>query len=163
MLPGSRGITVGLKSSGRAVRIETGWLLPGALVLGAALLFSALFLLVDGAYYRAANALFPNVGGSAWLATAWGVVSRAHLIVLAVPLLLWQPTRIGLQLGQTGRRWRLLLAMLAANCGVIAAYLWLTGSSTPYSDNQWLLTEVLTVPVVEEIVWRGLVYAGLLS
>ena len=31
--------------------------------------------------------------------------------------------------------------MLLANCGVIAAYLWLTGSGTPFSGNQWLVKQ----------------------
>ena len=69
---------------------------------------------------------------------------------------------VRLDLGQTAKHWRMLLVMLAVNCGVIGAYLWLTRSSTPYSGNQWLLTEAVTVPVVEEMIWRGLVFTALL-
>ena len=142
--------------------------LPGAKVplLGLVVLglvaFSALFVLIDNSYYTFANARFPNVGTSAWLATLWGVVSRAHLLICIIPLVLWQPHLFGFQIGKTWQHWRMVLVMLLANCGVIAAYLWLTSSTTPYSGNQWLLTEVVTVPVVEEIFWRGLVFTALL-
>ncbi len=124
---------------------------------------SVLFLLGDSAYYQFANARFPNVGTSAWLATLWGVVSRAHLLVLIMPLVLVKPRLFGFQMGKTRQHWRMLLAMLLANCGVIAAYLWLTGSTTPYSGDQWLVTEVITVPVIEELFWRGLVLTTLSS
>jgi uncharacterized protein len=122
--------------------------------------FSLLFLLVDQSYYSFANARFPNVGTSTWLATLWGVISRSHLLILAIPLVLWRPRLLGFQMGSSARHWRMLLLMLLANCGVIAAYLWLTGSTTPYSANQWLLTEVVTVPVVEETFWRGIVFTA---
>ena len=49
--------------------------------------------------------------------------------------------------------------MAAVNCGVIAAYLILTSSTTPYSGNQWLATEVIIVPLVEETFWRGIVFS----
>jgi membrane protease YdiL (CAAX protease family) len=51
----------------------------------------------------------------------------------------------------------MLLIMLVVNCGVIAVYLWLTDGGTPYSENQWLITEAITVPVIEETFWRGIV------
>jgi membrane protease YdiL (CAAX protease family) len=56
----------------------------------------------------------------------------------------------------------MLLIMLLANCGVIAGYLWLTGGTTPYSGNQWFITEVIIVPLVEETFWRGIVFTILL-
>jgi membrane protease YdiL (CAAX protease family) len=55
-----------------------------------------------------------------------------------------------------------VVVLLLVNCGVIAGYLLLTGGGTPYSSNQWLVTEVFTVPVVEETVWRGVVFTLLL-
>ena len=122
------------------------------------LAFVAIFLVVDNAYYQFSNAWFPNVGSSAWLASLWGVVSRLHLIFLLVPLVIWKPRLFGFQMGKTWQHWRMLLVMLIANCGVIAAYLWLTGSTTPYSGNQWLVTEIVIVPIVEETFWRGLVF-----
>jgi membrane protease YdiL (CAAX protease family) len=131
------------------------------IVLGL-VIFIAIFVLVDNVYLKFANARFPNVGSSAWLATWWGVVSRAHLLILIVPLILWRPRLFGFQMGKTRRYWRMILIMLLANCGIIAAYLWLTGSSTPYSGNQWIVTEVVIVPFVEETVWRGIVFTILL-
>ena len=92
----------------------------GLVVLGL-VAFSALFVLIDNSYYTFANARFPNVGTSAWLATLWGVVSRAHLLICIIPLVLWQPHLFGFQIGKTWQHWRMVLVMLLANCGVIAA------------------------------------------
>jgi membrane protease YdiL (CAAX protease family) len=132
------------------------------LILLAIAAFTIVFLAVDNAYFKFADARFPNVGSSAWLANLWGVVSRLHQIILIIPLILWWPRQLGFKIGKLGEHWLMLLIMLFANCGVIAAYLWLTGSTTPYSGNQWLVTEVITVPLVEEIFWRGLVISALL-
>ncbi len=117
---------------------------------------------ISAVYYNFANARFPPVGESAWLAGLWGIVSRAQWLLLCIPLLIWRPRLFGWQWGRTSEHWRMLLIMMAVNCGVIGAYLALTGSSTPYSGNQWLLTEVVTVPVIEELVWRGVVFTALL-
>jgi membrane protease YdiL (CAAX protease family) len=133
------------------------------LILLALAAFSLAFVLLDNAYYRFAAEHFPAVGTSAWLATLWGLVSRAHLLVVVVPSVLWRPRQLGFHWGRAAQHWRMLLGMLLANCGFIAAYLWLTGSSTPYSGNQWLVTEVVTVPLVEETLWRGLVFTALLA
>jgi membrane protease YdiL (CAAX protease family) len=136
-------------------------LLPTILIIAGLLAFVAIFVLVDDAYFKFSDARFPNVGTSAWLASLWGVVSRAYLLILIIPLALWRPRFFGFQIGKIRQHMRMLLIMLLANCGVIAAYLWLTSSSTPYSGNQWLVTEVVTVPLVEEIFWRGLVFTVL--
>jgi membrane protease YdiL (CAAX protease family) len=132
-------------------------------VMAGLAVFVTLFVIADGAYYRFADSWFPRVGTSAWLASLWGLVSRAHLLVLIIPLVVWKPRLFGFQVGKIRQHLLMLLLMLLANCGVIAAYLWLTNSTTPYSGNQWLLTEVLTVPLVEEIFWRGLVFTLLLQ
>jgi membrane protease YdiL (CAAX protease family) len=149
---------------------EAGWRhdrlasVGGTLLVGLGVIaFSLAFVLLDGAYYRLMAPRFPAVGTSAWLATLWGVFSRAHLLVLLVPLGLWRPRLLGFQVGSTWQHWRWLLGLLLVNCGVIAAYLWLARSSTPYSGNQWLVTEVVTVPLVEEMLWRGLVFAVVLG
>jgi membrane protease YdiL (CAAX protease family) len=141
---------------------ESNRLFPTLWILAGLLAFVAVFVLVDSAYFKYADARFPNVGTSAWLASLWGVVSRAHLLILIIPLVIWRPRFFGFQIGKIWQHKRMLLIMLLANCGVIAAYLWLTNSSTPYSGNQWLVTEVVTVPLVEEIFWRGLVFSILL-
>jgi membrane protease YdiL (CAAX protease family) len=127
------------------------------------LVFCLLFLLVDQSYFRLISTRFPNVGTSFWLATAWGLASRAHWIVVIIAIFLLWPRLLALQVGETKAHWRLLLVMLLINCGVVAAYLIFSGSTTPYSGNQWLLTEVVTVPLVEELFWRGLVFSILLK
>lgn len=133
------------------------------LVFIGVLAFVAVFLLVDNGYYKFSNTWFPNVGTSAWLASLWGIVSRLHLIILLVPLVIWKPRVFGFQVGKIWEHRRMLVVMLLANCGVIAAYLWLTNSTTPYSGNQWLVTEIIIVPIVEETFWRGLVFFLLLK
>lgn len=137
-------------------------LLFTVLILIALAAFGLLFLLVDNSWLRYADARFPKVGTSVGLANLWGVVSRAPWILLVIPLVLWRPRLFGFQIGKIRQHWRLILILLLANCGVIAAYLFLTAGSTPYSGNQWLITEVVTVPLVEEIFWRGLVFTALL-
>jgi hypothetical protein len=141
--------------------------MPGALrytvlIAVTLLAFSAVFMVVDNAYFKYTYAHFPNVGVSGWLATLWGIVSRLHLLALLIPLVLWRPRWMGFQIGKINQHWRMLIVMLLANCGLIAAYLWLNHSTTPYSADQWLLTEVVTVPVLEETFWRGLVFGLLL-
>lgn len=120
-------------------------------------------MLVDQGYNRLVNARFPLVGTSLWLATMYGLVSRLHLILPLVAISLWRPHRMGWQAGHTRRHWRLLLLLLVANCGLVGGYLLLSGNATPYSGDEWLLTEVVIVPLVEETMWRGAVFAVLLS
>lgn len=125
--------------------------------------FSAAFVVLDQAYNRFVDDRLPTVGTSTSLATVYGLVSRLHLIIPLLLLALWRPRLLGFQLGQTRRHWRLLLLFLVANCGIVAGYLVLSGNTTPYSGNQWLFTEVVTVPLVEETMWRGVVFAVLLG
>jgi membrane protease YdiL (CAAX protease family) len=126
------------------------------------IVFCSMFVITDQGYNRFINQNFPNVGESTRLANIYGLVSRLHLLIPAVLLVLWRPRLFGFQVGRTFQNWKLVLLLLAINCAVIGAYLWLSGG-TPYSGNQWLLTEVITVPIVEEIFWRGLVFTVLLA
>ena len=73
-------------------------------------------------------------------------------------LAILRPRFLGLQTGEMRSRWRLVLSIIVMNCAVVGGFLLLTGSSTPYSGNQWLFTEIVIVPLVEEIFWRGLVF-----
>ena len=132
------------------------------LILAGLVLFCLVFVWIDQAYYRFMAARFPNAGDSALKATLFGVASRAHVILILLPFVLWRPRLLGFQVGRVRQHWRMLLLMLVANCGIVAGYLWLSGGSTPYSGNVWLVTEVVTVPLVEETMWRGLVLAVLL-
>lgn len=124
---------------------------------------SGVFVVLDQAYVRVVDARFPSVGTSTSLATLYGLVSRLHLIIPLLLLVLWRPRLLGFQLGQSLRHWRLLLLFLVANSGVVAGYLILSGTTTPYSGDQWWFTEVVTVPLVEETMWRGVVFALLLG
>ncbi len=125
--------------------------------------FIFIFVTVDGAYFKFTDAHFPHVGTSTLLANLWGVVSRGYLLLLIIALAIWRPGLFRFHMGNIRKHWKMLLIMLIINCGIIVAYLLLTGSTTPYSGNQWLLTETVTVPLVEELTWRGLVYIALLQ
>jgi hypothetical protein len=69
------------------------------LVCSGLLGFCGLFLFFDQAYYRFIAAHVPDVGTSAWLATAFGVVSRAHWILLITAVAILRPRLLGLRLG----------------------------------------------------------------
>lgn len=127
------------------------------------LAFCALFLIIDQAYFRFISARFPDVGTSSWLATAWGIVSRAPWVLVVVTLAILRPRLLGLQAGEIRSRPRLVLSIIIINCAVVGAFLFLSGSGTPYSGNQWLFTEIVTVPLVEELFWRGLAFSLLFT
>lgn len=93
--------------------------------------FIVTFVMADTTYIKFADAHFPNVGTSAWLATLWGLISRAYLLILIIPVILWKPRLFGFRIGKARQHWRMLLIMLVANCSVIGGYLLLTGSTTP--------------------------------
>lgn len=132
------------------------------MIILALVVFCALFVVADQGYNRFINLRFPGVGESTPLANIYGLLSRLHLLIPAALLILWRPRLFGFQVGRTFQYWKLILLLLTINCAVIGGYLWLSGG-TPYSGNQWLLTEVVTVPVVEETIWRGLVFTVLYS
>jgi membrane protease YdiL (CAAX protease family) len=137
--------------------------IPSVLGVSLAMLaFCSLFFSLDQAYYRFIAPRFPNVGDSTWMATAFGVVSRAPWILLIIGAAVVRPRLLALRLGDSLKRWRLILLLLSVNLSLVGGYLLLSGGSTPYSGNQWLLTEVFTVPLVEELFWRGLVFSVLL-
>jgi membrane protease YdiL (CAAX protease family) len=132
-------------------------------ILAALAACTVAFVVLDQAYVRFVDARFPSVGSSASLATLYGVVSRLHLILPLLLVAMWRPRQLGFQLGRTRQHWRLLTILLVANCGIVAGFLLLSGSTTPYSGDQWLVTEVAIVPLVEETMWRGAVLAALLA
>lgn len=133
--------------------------IPVFVILIGLFAFCAIFLLVDQTYYRFISDHFPSVRTSFWLATAWGIVSRAPWILALLIFLFVRPRLLALQVGQMRSHWRFVLMVIVANCVVVGGFLLLSGSSTPYSGNQWLFTEMVTVPIVEELFWRGIVFS----
>lgn len=129
------------------------------LILITLLAFCALFLIIDQAYFRFVSSFFPNVGTSFWLATSWGIVSRAPWFLIVLVFAFLRPRLLGLQVGEIKSHWRFVLTIIVVNCAVVGTFLLLSGGGTPYSGNQWLFTEIVTVPWVEELFWRGLVFS----
>ncbi len=120
--------------------------------------FGAFVILADWFWIPWIEQLFPHASPN-----LWGLVSRGHMLLLGILALAASRRlrRFGFQIGQSFRRWKLLLLLLALNCGIVGGYLALSGG-TPYSGNEWLLTETVWVPLVEELVWRGAVFTLLL-
>lgn len=128
------------------------------LVLLAMIALSAVFAGINLANYNWLSPQFERAGTP----TTWGIIQRLYLIIPATLFILWRPGQIGFQVGKIFQYWRMLLIMLVLNVGVIGGYLILTGA-TPYSGMEMLVNEVITVPLVEEIVWRGIVFAAVLA
>lgn len=148
-------------AQGRADQSAATYLGLGSVVGLAA--FGAAFVVFDQAYVHYVSDHFPAASGSTSMATLYGLVSRLHLILPLLVLALWRPRLLGFQVGATRRHWRLLLLFLVANVGIVGGYLLLSGNTTPYSGKEWLLTEVVIVPLVEETMWRGVVFAILVA
>jgi hypothetical protein len=129
-----------------------------ALVIAGLAAFALVFVLVDQGYQRLVAAHLDVEAGSAGDSTAYGLVSRMHLVVPLVVLALWRPAWLGLRLGSIRLHRRTLLLILLANCLVVAGVAAVSGGSSSFSGNQWLVTEAVTVPLVEEAMWRGVVF-----
>ena len=140
-----------------AVKSGKRTLAPTALILLAAVAFSAVFLWVNTLNYNWLSPRFESSG-----ATVWGIVQRLFVLIPVILLSVWRPKAMGFQVGRIARHWRMLLIMLAANVGIVGGYVLLSGG-TPYSGLGMLVNEVITVPVAEELMWRGVVFAGLLA
>lgn len=132
--------------------------LYAALVLLGTVAFSALFAWVNIVQYNWLSPVFERTSTQ----TTWGILQRLYLIIPGAAIALWKPRQIGLQVGKSLQYWKMLLVMMVLNVGVIAGYQILSGS-TPYSGINMLINEVVTVPLVEELVWRGIVFSVLLT
>ncbi len=132
--------------------------LPGLIVVLLTLAFAALVVISDQVWLPWMQKVFPNAAPN-----LWGLVSRGHMLLLGIVfIIVWRnPPLFGFQIGKTFQSWKLILILLALNCGIVGGYLALSGG-TPYSGNEWLLTETVWVPLVEETVWRGVVFTMLL-
>jgi membrane protease YdiL (CAAX protease family) len=133
------------------------YLYSGLVLLGV-LALSAVLAWVNYAYY---NWLSPQFEGSS-SHTVWGIIQRLYLIIPIIIISLWKPRQIGYQVGKTFQHTRMLLVMLALNVAVIWGYKLLAGD-TPYTGTELLFNEVITVPLVEEIFWRGIIFAALFA
>lgn len=132
--------------------------LPGFIAAVLVLSFGALVVISDQVWLPWMSRVFPNA-----VPNLWGLVSRGHMLLLGVLVIaVWRNPRLfGFQIGKTFPSWRLILILLALNCGIVGAYLAFFGG-TPYSGDEWLLTETVWVPLIEELIWRGVVFSLLL-
>ncbi len=132
--------------------------LPGLAAVLLVLAFAALVVISDQAWLPWMKEVFPNAAPN-----LWGLVSRGHMLLLGILFIsAWRNPRLfGFQVGKTFESWRLILILLVLNCGIVGGYLAFSGS-TPYSGNEWLLTETVWVPLIEELIWRGVVFTLLL-
>jgi hypothetical protein len=111
---------------------------------------------------RLAVAILAGLGGAtlallpaaapADLARGAGTWAPAAFLALQAAHLLWW---------SNVRRWR-ANGRLTPNIVVVGGYTLLAGG-TPYSGLNMLFNEVVTVPLVEEVVWRGVVFTALLA
>lgn len=131
---------------------------PAIMAVLLALSFAALVVISDQLWLPWMKEVFPNATPN-----LWGLVSRAHMLLLGILIIsIWRNPRLfGFQIGKMFESWRLILILLMLNCGIVGGYLAFSGS-TPYSGNEWLLTETVWVPLVEELIWRGVVFTLLL-
>jgi membrane protease YdiL (CAAX protease family) len=123
----------------------------------ATLALSGVFAWVNIANYNWLSPLFERSSNH----TIWGILQRWFLIVLILGVSLWKPRLVGFQVGRIFQHWRMVLVILVLNIAVIGGYRLIAGS-TPYTGIDLLINEVLTVPLVEEIFWRGVIFAALL-
>jgi membrane protease YdiL (CAAX protease family) len=132
-----------------------GFLYSG-LALFATLALSGVFAWVNIVNYNWLSPLFERSSNH----TIWGIIQRWFLILPIIGISLWKPRLVGFQVGKILQHWRMVLVILVLNVAVIGGYRLIAGS-TPYTGIDLLINEVVTVPLVEEIFWRGLVFAAL--
>jgi membrane protease YdiL (CAAX protease family) len=126
--------------------------LAAAAAIGISLVVGLLNIHYFDAINRVVNARDPVV--RALLFSSW-------LTFLALPPLLLRPQSIGLTLGTSIQRWRLILASLAGGALATAVLLAMYGA-TPYSGAP-LLVETVVVPISEELFFRGLLLGALIA
>ncbi len=142
----------------KSAKINSTPILPVFVAIFLTLVFGAFVVFGDKFWLARMQRVFPNAAPN-----LWGLVSRGHMLLLGILVVAaWRDPRLfGFQIGETFRHWKFLLLLLVLNCAIVGGYLALTGG-TPYSGNEWLLTETVWVPLVEELVWRGAVFTLLL-
>ena len=143
--------TLSAAQAGKRTTLITG------LIFLAAIAFSVLFLWVNTLNYNWLSPRFEPAGD-----TIWGIMQRLFILIPVALLSIWRHKEMGFQVGRTKEHWRMLALMLAANVGIVGGYVLLSGG-TPYSGPGMLVNEVVTVPLAEELLWRGALFAGLLA
>lgn len=100
-----------------------------------------------------------------WIAAtgplARGAIYSSYLLLLALPVISRNPAGYGLGLADAPRRWRLVLGVTVGMAALTAAVLTLV-RATPYADANWV-SEVVIVPLTEELFFRAVLLTWLLS
>lgn len=91
---------------------------------------------------------------------ARGAIYSSYLLLIGLAIALWRPYAFGLGLGDSIRRWRLVVGA-AAGMAALTAVVLLAVSATPYADASWV-NEVVIVPLTEELVFRAVLFSALL-
>jgi membrane protease YdiL (CAAX protease family) len=90
-----------------------------------------------------------------------GLAFSAFPLVVGGLIVAASPRRFGIQLGTTLDRWRLVLLLTLATSAFAAAALTLIGSNPFRGANP--IIQVLAVPLSEELVFRGVLFALVLG
>ncbi len=148
-------MTVAASVAARPTTNERRWGLTAA-AAAAAVAFTMAISLTNQPYFELVNGF---VGAEE--SVARGAVYSSYLLLIGLAVVLWSPGAFGLGLGETLRRWRLVVGAMVGMAGLTTAVLLLI-SGTPYADARWE-NEVVIVPVTEELVFRGVLFTVLLA
>ena len=132
--------------------IKTAKPIYSILILIAASVVSVMLAFGNYYYYQWLNKYLDlnNAFLSALLFSSYSMIIGG-LVVLRSPRF-W-----GLQIGESIKKWKLVLLVSFAVCAFTAICLVLT-PRTPYSGANWAV-EMILVPVSEEVMWRGVIFA----
>lgn len=118
--------------------------------------FSLAIALTNQPYFELVNQWVGATGP-----VARGAVYSSYLLLIGVAITVWRPRAFGLCVGNSFRRWRLVVGA-AAGMAALTAVVLLAVSPTPYAEASWV-NEVVIVPLTEELVFRAVVFSALLA
>lgn len=121
-------------------------ILVGAGVVSAALAFGNFY------YYQWLKGYLPVQG--AFLSA---LLYSSFLLLIGATIVSRRPRFFGFQIGDSGKRWKLVFLVTAGLCAFTALVLSRL-PRTPYSGANWVV-EMLLVPVSEETMWRGVIFS----
>jgi hypothetical protein len=149
--PALEGQRAGAPSSGIAA---TGFVTLGVFVV--AVVATVALAILNVHWFEALDGLVHPQGEiqRALLFSSW-------LVLISLPFAIRRPDAVGLRLGSLAQHWRAVVMAAAAAAAATAAVLVLVGG-TPYDDASPVV-EVLIVPVSEELFFRGVLLATLLT